>query len=339
MKTWTLVSPKNLQLVSEEQVELKENMAKVKITLAGFSTNDLDVFGGRMITPYPLALGHQAVGIIVDIDEESYLKKGDRVLIKPYFCCNNCPNCKSNSNDSCQTMTVAGISHDGFLRDFVTVPVDNLLKLPDKIQDDQAIFIPYIASSLSILDKITWDTGTFIAIGSCDVLGNILAQLAIYYQAIPIILDKRQQYLDKAKEVGIYYNFLSDETAQKKVLQVTSGKMADTVVYMSKNSMSVKDSFPIMKNHGELALACATTIDTYQEDIPIMEILRHETNIIPINISSKNFESSINLIINNAVETQPLVSGYVNFEEIDSFMSENLDNDSQLKLQYLVKYQ
>ncbi|MEG2002140.1 MAG: alcohol dehydrogenase catalytic domain-containing protein, partial [Clostridia bacterium] len=291
MKAWRLTNPHEISLEKGEEELTKKGFCKVRITLAGLSSNDFDIYRGKANIAYPVTIGRQAIGIVSEInEEETYIKKGDRVVISPFFPCGACLDCKQGNENLCKNLTCAGISHDGFLRDFIVVPIKNLYVLPERISDENAIFIPYIASAMSVIDRISCEVGEFIGVGSAGVLGNLIAQLAIYYQAIPIVLDRRkEQYLDIAKQVGVYYVFNDDENTEKKIMQVTSGKMVDSMIYIKSSSMPILDSFKFIKNCGELAISSVATADNYSVSVPVMELLRRETKIIPINQTPENF--------------------------------------------------
>lgn len=340
MKTWQLTNPHELAYVKGEEELVDKGFCKVRITLAGLSSNDFDIYRGRANIAYPISLGRQAVGTIVEINaEETYLKKGDRVVLSPYFPCGTCIDCKQGNTHLCKNMTCAGFTHDGFLKDFAIVPLQNVFVLPDRINDEDAIFIPYIASAMSAIDRITCDVGNYVGIGSAGVLGNLIAQLALYYQAIPIIFDKRsQQYLDVAKQVGVYYALNDDDTTEKKVLQITSGKKVDSIVYIKNSSMPIADSFKFIKNGGELAISSVATADNFNVTISVLEILKHETKVVPINQSSENYVASINLLVNNSIDVKPLVTDRINFDEVDKLFKDKVEfQESEISMQYLVR--
>ncbi len=325
MNTWKLTGPKKMELVQEVENLSLNSFAKVKITMVGVSQNEFKLFSGIGEQDYPITLGHLAVGIISEIDENSsYLKKGDRVIISPFFSCGNCLKCKSGNNNECTNIYSAGFKNDGFLKDFALIPIDNLYLLPERISDKEAIFIPYIASAIHSFAKIKYEAGSFIGVGSGGLLGNLIAQLAMYYQCIPIVFDKQQSYLDTAKEVGIYYAFDNDDTTLKKVMQVTSGKLVDSMIYINKRAMQVSDCFTFIKNGGSLVLSTTTSHDNVFENLSIYELLVHQISVFPTPLSKDNFISAINLLVNGKIEVLPLISGEVNFSDVPSFFESKM---------------
>ena len=329
MNTWKLTGPKSLELVQEVEDLSLPNFAKVRITMVGVSHNEFELYRGNVENDSHITPGSLALGVISEIDEaSSYLKKGDRVVISPYFACGNCFNCKSGNPKGCSALSCAGLTQDGFLKDFAIIPIDNLYPLPERISDKEAIFIPYIAEAINTLDKVNYDIGTFIGIGSGGILGNLIAQLAIYYQSIPILFDKNSLYLETAKKVGVYYAFSNDDTTLKKVMQVTSGKLVESMIYLCKSAMPVSSCFGFIKNGGSLVLAPVTSSENNFDSLPIDQILLHETTVVPANMSNNNFETSINLLATGKIEVLPLISGEVAFSDIPSFFESKLDSEA-----------
>ena len=328
MEAWSTVSPNSVRLIEKESAPMEKGFCKVRITTSAISGNDFDIVKGRYKINYPLILGRNAIGVIAETDEDSPFKKGDRVVVSPYMPCLNCINCRDGKLNECLDFSYRGVNYDGLLRDFVTLPVENVFALPDSVSDDEGVFIATIASALTILDKINFEKGSFIGIGSAGVLGNVIAQLCLYYQAIPVVFDSLQARLDLSKERGIYYNFLSDETAKKKVLQVTGGKMLDNFIYLREHALSLSDSFSYLKQSGELFVASIATVNSADVSVPLISILEKDIKITPVPYQNDNFMTAINLLVNNSINVKPLISGVIPFSEVGNVFDNAHDNEN-----------
>lgn len=328
MEAWSTVSPNSVRLIEKESAPMEKGFCKVRITTSAISGNDFDIVKGRYKINYPLILGRNAIGVIAETDEDSPFKKGDRVVVSPYMPCLNCINCRDGKLNECLDFSYRGVNYDGLLRDFVTLPVENVFALPDSVSDDEGVFIATIASALTILDKINFEKGSFIGIGSAGVLGNVIAQLCLYYQAIPVVFDSLQARLDLSKERGIYYNFLSDETAKKKVLQVTGGKMLDNFIYLREHALSLSDSFSYLKQSGELFVASIATVNSADVSVPLISILEKDIKITPVPYQNDNFMTAINLLVNNSINVKPLISGVIPFSEVGNVFDNAPDNEN-----------
>lgn len=337
MNAWSLSKPRELQNISTESQKVEKGFCKVRITYVGITRNDFDIFSGKYPVNYPIVMGRSAIGVVVDVDEQESIKKGDRVVLSPYLPCFNCIKCREGKPDECLDMSYAGVDVNGFLTDFFVLPICNVYALPDVVDDKEAVFIPYLALALTILDKIDYDKGTYIGVGSGGVLGNVLSQLCIYYQTVPILFDHVQSHLDAAKDMGVYYTFLSDENTSKKVLQVTSGKMIDSLVYIRQDAMPIIDSFKYLKNAGELVISSIATIDASVVNVPLKHILDHEIKVLPVPYKNDNFETAINLIVNDSINVLQLISGVTPITDINSFLNSDVEADGKAFFMQLIK--
>ena len=116
MKIWQLAAPKNLQRAESPDLKISEGTAKVKITKALLSEVDVAAYAGLHRVSTPLILGRFAIGQVTEADEQSFMKKGDRV----YFA--------STTEDelSPDGLKVAGETMDGFYRDFAVVNAEDV---------------------------------------------------------------------------------------------------------------------------------------------------------------------------------------------------------------------
>ncbi len=327
MEAWSTVSPNSVRLIEKESAPLEKGFCKVRITSVAISCNDFDIVKGRYKINYPLILGRNAIGVIAETDEDSPLKKGDRVVVSPFMPCLNCISCREGKLDECLDFSYRGVNYDGLLRDFVTLPVENVFALPDSVSDDDGVFIGTIAMALTILDRVNLEKGSFVGIGSAGVLGNVLAKLCLYYQAIPVVFDSSAELLDEARAAGVYYSFLSDDTAKKKVLQATGGKMLDSFIYLREQAVSLSDSFSYLKQSGELFVASIATVNSADVSVPLISILEKDIKMTPVPYQNDNFMTAINLIVNNSIDVKSLVSGELAFSEVGDLFAQVGEND------------
>ena len=97
--------------------------------------------------PYPIVPGHEIAGSIHRLGEQvqcqSHLKLGDRVLVYPWIGCDTCYLCKSGDPHLCSKSRELGFVNDGGYAEFVAVPhYRYIFKTPDNITDSLAAFLP-----------------------------------------------------------------------------------------------------------------------------------------------------------------------------------------------------
>lgn len=66
-----------------------------------------------------------------------------------------CRFCKRGLKTHCERRTVLGIiGHDGAFAEYLSLPLDNLHRIPDSVSDEQAVFVEPLAAACEILKQI-----------------------------------------------------------------------------------------------------------------------------------------------------------------------------------------
>ena len=91
--------------MSVEEVELappRSGELLVRMEAAGVCHSDLSVVDGSRIRPLPMALGHEAVGVVEEVGEGvSDVRRGDHVVLAFVPSCGHCPECASGRPALC----------------------------------------------------------------------------------------------------------------------------------------------------------------------------------------------------------------------------------------------
>ena len=323
MQALSLTQMGKIESIPQASSIVENGFCKVRITHLGLSENDYELVNDKFDNNNcPRIIGRKAVGVITEIAENRAIKKGDRVVLCPFIPCLNCIKCHEGNYKDCVDLTYAGYDADGFARDFVTLPISSVYKIPERITDEEAVFIPIIAIAYSIFDKFSNERGKFIGIGDSRLLGTILAKLCLYYQSIPIVFDKRQDYLDKIKKTGVYYAFEVNDSTQEKVKQITSGKLLDYCVYLKKEALPVDEALNFIKNSGELIVSSTARVDSARENVSLKHIVEKDIKIIPVPYEQENIMAAINLLASSAIDVKPLISNKVNVNDLPQHIME-----------------
>ncbi len=320
MKAWTIDKPNSIMLQEIKENEKPINNAKIKITLASLTTFDAKAFKGDLAgIQYPFIPGRHAVGIISEIDENnSYgLLRGQRVIIDPNISCNNCYACKTHRQWECEKMKIMGVSSEGLIRDFASVPITNLYQIPQQISDIEAQFIEHTSIAVKTFNELKVNEGEHIVIIGASVLGIIIAQLALYYQAVPIIIDLHQDKLDIASNLGIYYTINSSvNDPYERIKQITGGRNCECSVFLANSNEKIQKAFDYASVGGKVAIV------GWDYTAEIMNgnmsgILSKQLTVIGINNGQKQIPAAINMLAKKAVDVTPFISKEIKFEEAD----------------------
>src|SRR6185369_16887139 len=153
---------------------IPEGFARIRLLAAGICSTDLELqrgYYGFSGTP-----GHEFVGEVTEAADKSWL--GKRVVGEINLICGHCDWCKRGLGRHCPARTVLGIvKHPGAFREFLTLPIRNLHRVPASIPTEHAVFIEPIAAACEILDQVKIPKGERVAVLGDGKLGLLVAQV------------------------------------------------------------------------------------------------------------------------------------------------------------------
>ena len=335
MKAWRIFEPGKLGLAELPSRAAEGRFVKVKIAYSALSETDRLIYAGKLSPgSFPLTLGRQAVGMVSETGlDVTNVVRGDRVVIDPYIYCGVCAPCKEGRGADCADLKMYGVQEDGFLSDFALVNADHLFKLPDRVKDTDAIFAGHIAAASNIASKLSLQKGEHLVIVGASVIGIILAQAALYYQAVPILVDTRQDRLDIAESLGVYYCVNSvNEDVQKKVFALTGGNMAETLCYIDG---SLARSLEFAAPNGRVAIFGWRGTKT-ELSAAFSPIFSKQLSVFGICNGAKLIPSAINMLANKAVTVAPMISKEADFLSVGELIAQQAEHPS-LYIKALVK--
>jgi len=299
MKAWQIKAPLVIEETTRQDNIESVSSSKIKITKALISDNDAVAFIGNDEIKYPIIPGRNAVGIVTETGSNCFgIEKNDRVYINPISSCNECYNCKSGNKNSCIDVRIAGENTEGFFRDFAVVPCSELFNLPDSVTDENALFIEHISLAMAITDKLNISKGEHVAVIGASTLGNILSQLIIYYQGVPILIDKDEINLDIAKKSGIYYTLKNDSQIIKNVSDLTGGRMTKKAIYITDCSLNTKLPLSLTCFGGSVAYA---GFNPNSIKIDFATAMKKQLTVVGVIDGHCNTAAAINILVNKAL--------------------------------------
>jgi 2-desacetyl-2-hydroxyethyl bacteriochlorophyllide A dehydrogenase len=148
--------------------------ALVKVSLAGICATDLELVKGYY--PYRGIPGHEFVGRIVDAPGRPE-RAGQRVVGEINISCGVCPTCLAGRKRHCPRRTVMGIvDHHGAFAEYVSLPLANLIPVPDTVTDEAGVFVEPLAAALEIQEQIPISATDNVLVMGAGRLGQLIAQ-------------------------------------------------------------------------------------------------------------------------------------------------------------------
>lgn len=321
MQVYKIVAPSQMELVKMDRAA-KENEIKVKLKKAVITSTDIAIYQGKG-GKFPIVPIGLAVGLVSEASKDSGFRMGERVVISPYVMPEN-----AVLEEEIEFM---GCDVDGNLGDYSVVPKDNVFILPEGIPDEEAVFIDYIAMAEKALEKLGVDKKNYVAILGSNTFGIILAQLCMYYQAIPIIIDNNAHKIQIAQNCGIYYTVNSDkEDVIQSVNAITGGNFADCSVFECKEGNSPVNIIPVTKSGGKVGIVSANDYLVTRSTFDVKSICKKQLSLIGINNGYRKIASAINLLVNKAIKFDGFIESRGEFADIPELFKDALENNNKI---------
>jgi 2-desacetyl-2-hydroxyethyl bacteriochlorophyllide A dehydrogenase len=178
-----------------------EGFARIRLLAAGVCSTDLELqrgYYGFSGTP-----GHEFVGEVVD-SPAAPKWVGKRVAGEINLACGHCEWCADGLGRHCTTRKVLGIvKHPGAFREFLTLPIHNLHRVPDSISSEQAVFIEPVAAACEILDQVKIPKGDHVALLGDGKLGLLIAQVLQAHGARVHLFGRHREKMRLVEKSGV----------------------------------------------------------------------------------------------------------------------------------------
>ncbi|MCL2599468.1 MAG: zinc-binding dehydrogenase [Firmicutes bacterium] len=316
--------------------DLEHDQIKIKVSRATVSNRDVVSYGQDEDS---VVLGRQCVGMVTELGDDFLQKKsdakgkgvfyglqrGDRVVVSPYLACGECKNCLANKKSICNHLQVVGKDVDGSLRDFVIAKEKDVFVLPSQVTDEQAVFVEQVAISLAAFAQLSLQKGDHLTIVGGSVTGLVMAQLALYYQAIPILVDMDETALRLAQKLGVVYtvNQVAVEP-KKKIFSITSGNMSDKLALIAASQIGASRAMSYLMRGGKMAIVDPG--EEYRQELDSQSVaglvVSKQVNLCGVSNGHDFMKTAINMLANKAIGVEQLISTVVDFDKVGGVLSD-----------------
>lgn len=219
-----------------------ELAAVVQVAAAGICGSDLHIFEGHGFSDdLGFTLGHEAVGIVVDIGSRvSRFAIGDRVLVAASVGCVLCPTCAAGHVTACEHRRQSwkeycyGMSHrlPGSQAEFVAVPhADrNLFTVASEVSDDAALVLTDNAPTAWYgARRAGVSPGDTVAVIGAGPVGQLAVQSAFLQGAARVLVVEPVEHR-RAAAVAVGAEPVDVADPKVDIRQLTKGEGADAVI-------------------------------------------------------------------------------------------------------------
>lgn len=183
--------------------------ALIRVTLIGVCSTDLELVKGYY--PYDGVLGHEFVGVVEQCADADWVEERVVGTINLSPTCDG--SCGLRCPEHCPNRTVLGIvAKDGAMAEYVTLPTQNLLRVPAHVPDEAAVFTEPLAAAVRVTEQ-TDVVGKRAAVVGPGRLGMLVAQVLRHVGADVTVVGRSEKSLGLPIEMGFLTAQSEDELA------------------------------------------------------------------------------------------------------------------------------
>ncbi|MEJ2689383.1 MAG: alcohol dehydrogenase catalytic domain-containing protein [Deltaproteobacteria bacterium] len=189
-----LIFDGQLHLEDRPVPERLPGQALIRVSLAGICNTDHEIVRGYG-AGFNGILGHEFVGRVAEADD--FFLIGRRATAEINCACGVCSVCRKGLGRHCPHRSVLGIvNRDGAMAEYVVVPEENLVLLPDSLPDREAVFLEPLAAACAILEQVNITADNRVLLLGDGKLAILVAFVLLSSGCRLTVVGKHQEKLD-----------------------------------------------------------------------------------------------------------------------------------------------
>jgi NADPH:quinone reductase-like Zn-dependent oxidoreductase len=219
----------------EDAPEPEARATEVVVRVRACALNHLDLWNRRGVVKLPLPHigGADVAGDIADSSDPNF-PVGQRVMLQPGLSCGFCHACLTGRDHFCPRYDVLGSQSDGGYAEYVRVPRQNVIPLPDAIGYVEAAAFPltFLTAWHMLITRAGLRSGEdVLVLGAGSGVGQAAIQIARFHGARVFATAGTEAKLARAREIGaaeVINHHTQDLPAE--IRRLTSNRGVDIVV-------------------------------------------------------------------------------------------------------------
>ena len=258
MKAYVLEGINKLEYKEVDTPSLSAGHVLVEVQASGICNSDI----ARVFTTgtyhFPTIPGHEFSGRVVEAcDEQAASWVGKRVGIFPLIPCQECECCQSKKYEMCSNYNYLGSRCDGGFAEYVSVPVWNLIELPEEVSYQEAALLEPASVGLHAVRRLNLEGVSSVAILGLGTIGIVMAQwLRIFGIKTVIATGHSEKHGEMMKRVAAadYEYVQAHGSVVDQIMHLTDGAGVDAILDCVANSDSLADALACVKAGGQIVV-------------------------------------------------------------------------------------
>ncbi len=239
-----------LQIADTPIPPLMPGDVRIEVRSVGICGTDLAIWTGDYEVPLPIVLGHEIAGAVHESSVPE-LTPGTTVTTEIDLSCGRCWYCRTGNRHHCADKDVLGITRDGGLSEYISVPADLVHPLPAGVDILSATFAEPLASAIKTVSDSPAEDGEPVLIFGSGKIALLLAQVYDASGADVHIVGRNRWQLGLARQLGLLNTMdVKSDDWKRKIKSATHGVGPRIVVEATGNTDGIAMAMDVVRNGG-----------------------------------------------------------------------------------------
>jgi alcohol dehydrogenase len=283
---------------------------RIEVRSVGICGTDLAIWKGDYETRLPLVLGHEISGVVHESSSPE-IEPGTLVTTEIDISCGRCWYCRSGNKQYCASKEVLGITRDGGLSEYLSVPADLVHILPEGVDNVSGTFVEPLASAIKTEQITHASQNEVVVIFGSGKLALLLAQVYDIGGAEVHIVGRNRWQLGLARQLGLRNTHDAvSERWRSEILKATNGVGPRIVVEATGNIDGFNMALGTVRNGGIVALK---SLHGCQVALSPTDVVNRELTLF--GISRGPYKKAIEYLANGRIEVKRLLTKEFKLED------------------------
>jgi threonine 3-dehydrogenase len=239
----------------------------VKVKACSICGTDIHIYNSdpviRDVVAHNQILGHEVCGEIAEVGAEVRDRAvGDFVALESHVVCSNCYYCLNGLRRLCRELQTIGIDRPGGYAEYIAVPAENAILMPEGISPDVAACLEPFGNAVDTALCVAL-AGKSVLITGCGPQGLMALAVAraagarqiIASEVVPFRRKLAGEVLREHTREGLGKRDMILDPVEvdtvAEVLRATDGLGVDVVLEMSGHPNAIRDAGEVLKSGGD----------------------------------------------------------------------------------------
>ena len=303
----------------------------VRVGACGICGSDLPrVFEhGSSNGKYPLAIGHEFAGEVVQVGEQADpALVGVRAAIFPLIPCRKCDPCVTGNYAMCEDYDYLGSRRDGGFAEYCLIPSAWHLIPSEKASMEELSMTEPACVAQHAVRRANVQAGQTVVIFGAGPIGILAARWVKIFGAEPILVDISPEKVAFAREKGFRVVNSREENVIEAVKKYNGGRLADAAIEGTGAGVVLSSCIECVRAKATIALLGNPAGETKIPQKLHSMMLRKEVDVHGVWNSSRapypvnEWEFTVRMMDEGILKTADLITDRLSLEELPQAMAQ-----------------